>query len=259
MLAHAHSISRIRTASRDGRKPPGRGLVASLALSLALSGCGADRIVSNAGRDPSDYRDRHPIVITDKNRTLDIFVGANIGPLDPRQRQDLRAFVQEFRQHGKGNMTAFVPVGSTDPGADARGIETIRAALGGARNFVPLSIETYMVEDPSLAAPIRLSFAELAAMVPHPCGRWPKDLSGSTTREGIENEQYWNFGCAYQQNIAVQVADPIDLVRPEIEDRIDIVKRSTEISKLRQGQDPATSYDNSKNKTTISNVGGGGP
>jgi len=72
--------------------------------------------VTNAGRDPPDYRDRHPIVITDKNRTLDIFVGANAGPLDPRQRQDLRAFVQEFRQHGKGVMMAYVPVGSTDPG-----------------------------------------------------------------------------------------------------------------------------------------------
>jgi pilus assembly protein CpaD len=245
-------------ATPGGRKLPAGGFLAGAVLSVALSGCGADRVVTNFGRDPSDYRDRHPIVITDKNRTLDIFVGANSGPLDPRQRQDLSAFAQEFRQHGEGIMTAFVPVGSTNPAADARGIETIRAALGGSRGYVPLSVQTYMVEDPSLAAPIRLSFAELAARVPHSCGRWPKDLSGSTTREAIENEQYWNFGCAYQQNIAAQIADPIDLVRPHVEDRIDVVKRSNEITKLRQGQDPATTYDNSKNKATIGNIGGGG-
>ncbi|MBV9519247.1 MAG: CpaD family pilus assembly protein [Hyphomicrobiales bacterium] len=235
-----------------------RAILAGVALSVALSGCGADRIVTNAGRDPSDYRDRHPIVITDKNRTLDIFVGANSGPLDSRQRQDLRAFVQEFRQHGKGVMMAYVPVGSTDPVGDARGIEAIRAALSGPRDHVPLSVQPYMVEDPLLAAPIRLSFAELAARLPHSCGRWPKDLSGSGTREGIENEQYWNFGCAYQQNIAAQTADPIDLVRPHVEERIDVVKRSNEITRLRQGQDPATNYDSNKNKATISTVGGGG-
>jgi pilus assembly protein CpaD len=257
MLGHIN-LPRTTNARMSGRASPGaRGLLAGVALSLALGGCGVDRIVPNAGRDPSDYRDRHPIVLADKNHTLDIFVGANAGPLDPRQREDLRDFVQEFRQHGKGVMTAFVPVGSADPGGDARGIETIRAALQHARSPVPLSIQTYMVEDPSLAAPIRLTFAELTAKVPHGCGRWPKDMTGATTREGIENEQYWNFGCAYQQNIAAQVADPIDLVRPQVEDRIDIVKRSTEIGKLRQGQDPATSYD-TKNKATISNLGAGG-
>ncbi len=245
--------------SRDARRTSTAcGVLAGVALSVLLGACGADRIVTNAGRDPSDYRDRHPIVITDKNRTLDIFVGANSGPLDTRQRQDLRAFVQEFRQHGKGVMVAYVPVGSSDPIGDARGIETIRAALAGPAH-IPLSVQPYMVADPLLAAPIRLSFAELAARVPHSCGLWPKDLSGSGTREGIENEQYWNFGCAYQQNIAAQTADPIDLVRPHVEERIDVVKRSNEITKLRQGQDPATVYDNSKNKATISTIGGGGP
>jgi pilus assembly protein CpaD len=50
------------------------------------------------------------------------------------------------------------------------------------------------------------------------------------------------------------VADPIDLVRPETEDRIDVVKRSEAIEKLRKGTDPATSYDE-KNKATISTLG----
>ncbi|MFI5013053.1 MAG: CpaD family pilus assembly protein [Hyphomicrobiales bacterium] len=255
MLDHMFPDYRNRAAPSQRSRRLAPSLLAGVALSVALSGCGVDRIVSNAARDPSDYRNRHPIVLADKNRTLDIFVGANAGPLDQRQREDLRAFVQEFRLHGKGGMTAFVPVGSTDPGADARGIETITAALGGPRGYVPLSVQTYAVEDPSLAAPIRLSFAELAAKVPHPCGQWPKDLSGSNTREGIENEQYWNFGCAEQHNLAALVDDPIDFVRPHVEGRIDVVKRTMEIEKLRKGEDPATNYDQ-KNKATISTLGG---
>jgi pilus assembly protein CpaD len=245
----------IAPCHRNGRRlrlrRNGGSFVTALALSALLGGCGTDRIVSNAARDPSDIRDRHPIVLADRSHTLDIFVGTNSGTLDPRQQEDLRAFVKEFREHGKGAMTAFVPVGSINPVGDARGIEMIRTALSGPKNYVPLSVQTYAVEDPSLAAPIRLSFAELSAKVPHPCGQWPKDLSGSNTREGIENEQYWNFGCASQQNLATLVADPIDLVRPQTEGRIDIVKRSIEIDKLRKGTDPATTYDDSKNKATI--------
>jgi pilus assembly protein CpaD len=227
-------------------------LLAAVALSGVLCACGVDR-TSNVWRDPSDYRDRHPIVLTDKAHTLDLFVGTNAGVLDPRQREDLRAFVLEFHRYGKGVMTAYVPVGSLNPGADARGLETIRAALGG-KGSVPLSVQTYPVVDPSLASPIRLSFAELGAKVPHPCGQWPKDLSGSNTREGIENEQFWNFGCASQQNFAAQVADPIDIMRPQVEDKIDVVKRSNEIDKLRKGQDPATKYD-TQNKAQISITG----
>jgi pilus assembly protein CpaD len=227
-------------------------LVAAVALSGLLCACGVDRI-SNVWRDPSDYRDRHPIVLADKAHTLDLFVGTNAGLLDPRQRDDLHAFLLDFQHHGKGVMTAYVPVGSLNPGVEARGLETIRAALGG-KGYVPLSVQTYPVVDPTLAAPIRLSFAELTAEVPHPCGQWPKDLSGSNTREGIENEQYWNFGCSYQHNFAAQVADPIDIVRPRVEDKIDVVKRSNEIEKLRKGEDPATKYD-TQNKAQISTTG----
>lgn len=256
MLDHLVPTSHSRAAPNDRLRRLARGLVAGVALAAMLSGCsGVDRIVSNAGRDRSDYRDRHPIVLTDKAHTLDIFVGANAGALDPRQREDLRAFVEEFRERGEGTMTAFVPVGSTNPGADARGIEAIRAALGGPRWHARLAVETYAVENPSLSAPIRLSFAELAAKVPHPCGQWPKDLSGSNTREGIENEQYWNYGCATQHNLAALVADPIDLVRPQVEGRVDVVKRTAAIDKLRKGEDPATTYD-TKNKATISTLGG---
>ena len=241
--------SRMSPASRRSRRRLG---LAGAAMSLALAGCGTNHIVSNDWKAPSDYRNRHPIVLADKSRTLDLFVGTNSGRLDPRQSEDLQSFVREFHERGKGAMLAFVPVGSLTPGADAHGMAVVRAALGAHR--VPVAIRSYAVDDPSLAAPIRLSFAELTASVPHRCGQWPSDLSGPNSLEGIENEQYWNFGCAYQQNIAAQVADPVDLVRPQAESRIDVVKRSNEITKLRQGQDPATSY-NFKNKATIGTVG----
>jgi pilus assembly protein CpaD len=230
------------------------GPLAAAVLTLALGGCGANHVVSNDWKAPPDYRERHPIVLSDKSRTLDLFVGANSSRLDPRQSEDLTAFVREFQERGKGAMTAFVPVGSATPAADAHGVSVVRAALAARR--VPVAVRSYAVADPTLAAPIRLSFAELTASVPHRCGQWPGDLSGSGSMEGVENNQYWNFGCAYQQNIAAMVADPVDLVRPQVETRIDVIKRSNEITKLRQGMDPATKYD-TQNKAAIGKVGGG--
>src|SRR6478609_4208862 len=112
----------LRAAPRD-RLRRGTALLGGVAVAMLLAGCGVDRTVSNAAREPSDVRDRHPIVLADKARTLDVFVGTNAATLDPRQRDDLRAFAKEFREHGKGAMTAFVPVGGTNPAGDVRGME----------------------------------------------------------------------------------------------------------------------------------------
>ena len=47
--------------------------------------------------------------------------------------------------------------------------------------------------------PIRLTYATLVAKT-GPCGRWPDDMTDTS-----ENKNYFNFGCASQQNLAAQV------------------------------------------------------
>jgi pilus assembly protein CpaD len=103
-------------------------------------------------------------------------------------------------------------------------------------------VGSYEAHDPTMAAPIRLSFAGLKAEVPHECGQWPHDLGSSQFRNGLENRSYWNFGCAYQSNLAAQVADPVDLVRARAEGRIDTGKRMYGIDQIRKGKDPSTEY-----------------
>ena len=74
------------------------------------------------------------------------------------------------------------------------------------------------------------------------CGLWPQDLGVSNAKFNANNEPYWNLGCAMQSNVAAQVADPVDLVRGRSEGRVDTVRRMENIKKLRDGQDPSTSY-----------------
>ncbi|QEL24302.1 pilus assembly protein CpaD [Bosea sp. F3-2] len=216
----------------------------ALVLSLLASGCaGKGPNADPPAIAPIDTRERHPIVLREAPRSLDVFVGRAGGALDSRQAEDVADFAQDYRRTGKGGLVAEVPTGARRERATQDTLSGIRAAL--ARNGVPahaLSIRSYPIQDPGLASPIRLSFASLQAAVPHQCGQWPTDLGISDFKFWTSNEPYWNLGCASQATLAAQVADPIDLVRARDEGRPDIVKRMVAIGKIREGKDPSTQY-----------------
>ena len=240
--------------NRTTRGPRRRALLAGI-IALPLTACGADRTVTGSTY-PFDYRQRHPVVLTDAPQTLDVFSNGAFGGLDPRQRQDVQAFAIDYRRTGKGLMLALVPSGTANELASQRTLGAIRAALQASG--VPgtyLSVSSYRPADPSIASPIRLSFSKLLAKVPSQCGTWPDDLGVSSWNTDTQNRPYWNLGCATQSNFAAQVADPIDLVRARQEGRVDTLKRMRAIEELRKGQDPSTEYRSEAAKTS-SAVGG---
>ncbi len=230
------------TAPSRNRSLRTQSLAAALALGALLGGCAGKGPNSDpVSFAPEDVRERHPIVLRDAPRSLDVFVGRAGGRLDSRQAQDVASFAREYRRSGRGGMVAQVPTGARRDHAAHNTLAGIRAEL--SRNGVSgLSVRSYPVEDPDLASPIRLTFASLQAGLPHQCGQWPTDLGVSDYKFDASNEAYWNFGCATQATFAAQVADPIDLVRARGEGRPDIAKRMGAIGKIRQGQDPSTQY-----------------
>ncbi len=185
---------------------------------------------------PESFHDRHPIVLKDGARVLDVFVGGP-GGLVPREREDVANFLAEYRRSGTGALIVQVPVGAGTNPATQQALGTIRAAAGGRA-----TIRSYEPGDPAAASPIRLSFRKLEAKVTSKCGLWPQDLGVGDTAYSLRNEQYWNFGCAYQSNLASQVADPVDLVRGRAETPPDTGRRMYNFGQSRQGQDPSTQY-----------------
>jgi pilus assembly protein CpaD len=239
----AHSARRRRPISSASAVR----LIAASAIGAALSGCAADRVVT--GSTPHlTYHQRHPIVLTEGAHTLDVFVTGQAG-LDGRQRADVRAFAGEYRRNGQGAILAQVPAGArSEIGAHAT-LARIRSELAAAG--VPdgyVAVSAYPVMDPLVASPVRLSFARLTAKVTSPCGTWPRDLGISDPREGMRNDTYWNFGCAMQSNVAAQVADPVDLVRPRIDGSPDPIRRAQVIDAVRKGQDPSTQWRTESDK-----------
>ena len=235
--ARAHSAE---TKSGSAR-PAVRRLVVVAALASALGACAADRVVTGSTEAP-DYHERHPIVLAEGARTLDVFV-TGYGGLDGRQREDIRAFAAEYRRSGQGAILAQVPAGTRNDGAAHATMARINDALAdGGLPARHVAVTTYPVVDPFLAAPVRLSFTRLTAKVTSPCGTWPRDLGVSDVRQGTSNDSYWNLGCAMQSNVAAQVADPVDLVRGRSEGRPDSIRRGKVIEAIREGKDPSTQY-----------------
>ncbi|MCI4677804.1 CpaD family pilus assembly protein [Rhodoblastus acidophilus] len=226
-------------------------LAALLALAAPLAACsGADRIVTGS-IGPDDYRARHPIELREGRTHLEVFPEVRNGALDQRSWAQVRQFAREYRSHGSGEIALALPQGGRS-GAEARAaVPGLRRALaaGGARGAV--RVMTYPVVDPSLAAPVRLSYGTIVAKVDSRCGQWPNDLASGGSVHGWENRQYWNFGCATQQMMATQVADPRDLVGPGALAPPDSHMRGRAIDAVRQGRDPGTAW-----QTQNSNISG---
>lgn len=219
-----------------------RGNLGALAgLALLIGACAPDRAVTGSTY-PYDHHARHPIVLAEGARKLDVFLVGS-GLLGSRQRDDVRAFVAEYREHGQGPIAVQIPTGGRTDALAHRTFESIRAAT--AELGLPdglLAVSSYVVADPAIASAIRLSFRRLQAKVASKCGLWPQDLGGSDPRHNYGNEPYWNLGCATQANLAAQVADPIDLVRGRPETHGDTLRRVQDIQDLRAGKDPSTVY-----------------
>ena len=212
-------------------------LAAVTALAPALAGCASDADTTGSVY-PYDYRDRHPIVLAQGARVLDVFIDTRSG-YDERERQDVAAFVDEFRRYGTGSLSAQVPTGTAQAAGTRAALARIRAAAGGR-----LAVSGYRPADPAVASPIRLSFGRLQARVGSQCGLWPQDLGVADYEFNQSNRPYWNLGCAMQSNVAAQIADPVDLVRGRQPTPPDTARRMSNIEKLRQGSDPSTQYKN---------------
>ncbi len=228
-------------------------LAALLVFVAPLAACssGADRITASK-IDVQDIRVRHPIEIAHGSANLSVIAEVHKGDIDERTRAQIRQFAAQYKNYGSGDIGIALPSG---PGAgEARAaLPGVRRALvaGGARGYIVVS--TYPVTDPALASPIRLSYATIVARTRSRCGQWPNDLAAGSATEDWSNKAYWNFGCASQQMLAVQTADPRDLLGPDAETPANSHMRGRGIDAVRKGTDPGTSW-----KTENSNIGGVG-
>lgn len=235
---------------------------------LVAVGCAQHREVTNI--IPHNYEQRHPIIVGTHQKSLDVVLRNNHGVLDPADVSNIQAFAGEYHMKGHGAVSVQVPVEATaathyrGPSKGAkpskmahsqesmmvkRATNMVRQALFDA-GVSPSNIvmTAYTPANKSLPPVITVSFIKRGAQVATRCGQWPEDVGSGSF--GSENRNYWNFGCATQQNLAAQVANPMDLVRPRHESPIYASRRSTLIESYRKSTTGAESGSSKSQSTT---------
>jgi pilus assembly protein CpaD len=204
---------------------------------------------------PDDYRLRHPIAIQEADRSVVIFVGHARGGLSASQRADVMGLAQTWLREGTGAINADLPVNTPNARAAADAFREIHALLTAAG--VPprgIIVHHYHPDDPRQMATIRLNYPKISA-VAGPCRVWPEDLGPSIKNKGyFDNKPYYNFGCAYQRNMAAMVDNPSDLVQPRPETPAYTARRMEGFEKYRKGAPTSTIYPEAE-KAKLSDTG----
>jgi pilus assembly protein CpaD len=206
---------------------------AVLLAGAVLAGCQSVTATHTTLTD-QDYRKRHPILIAEQPEVMDIPVAMKAAELTPDINRSINRFVSAYRASGTGFMNIQVPAGSANEVAAltaARAAKNVVQRSGVASSHI--RVTPYQVDNKAWVAPVRLSFLKVKAVAPD-CGIWPEDLGKPDT-----DKQYFNFGCAQQQNLAAMVQNPSDLIMPRDMTPADGEQRSRVIDLYRNGGDPS--------------------
>ncbi|MCR9122266.1 MAG: CpaD family pilus assembly lipoprotein [Phyllobacteriaceae bacterium] len=204
------------------------GLVIAAGL---LAGCATNTDKIAVSSIPDDYRTNHPIVISEREQTLDVAVASGARTLNAATQSNITAFARAFKQSGTGVLHLLMPANSPNEHAADRVRETIFHAIergGASRNDV--SVQHYDASGHDIAAPVRLSYSGVTAAVPEKCGQWTENLIETT-----QNRHYRDFGCSSQNNLAAQIENPNDLLGPRAMSPIDATQRGAVIGTYQTG------------------------
>ena len=202
-------------------------LVCLIVSALALSAC-ATPPKNRAATATEQWADKVQVVAHPDSIRLGIHYD---GP-SANQAAALSEFVDRWMQAEGGIIEVQAPAGAAP--RMISGVYQLLTAQGAPASAVKLS--SY---DPGgePGAPIVVGFERFEAITPR-CG-----LDWESLTRTRDNEAFGNFGCAITANIAAQVANPQDLIRPRNTTPVDAQRRTTVLDNYRRGEITASARD----------------
>lgn len=181
-------------------------LIVAAGLAVALPACG-NYTTDQEALHLNSPTDRHPIGFRSARAQLDVELPPESAGLSPNQRADVTGFLDRYLAESTGALHIATP-GSGRAASAVRQIREIAAEAGVDPRSVRVDRTASSAIPPGA---LRLGYARREVLPPE-CGDWSEDLGRDHARV-----HYPNFGCATQRNLALNVANPRDLVRPQPE------------------------------------------
>jgi pilus assembly protein CpaD len=215
--------------------------VVSLFAVLAAGSCAAP-MNDNTGL-VDDPMVNHPIHVEPSYHSIKLPFSAPDAGLMPDDAQHFDAFVVGFLQHGNGAISISAPAGPDASSAIAYFGERL-AQAGVPRDRILVGTRDRAGND----GRVELGYVGYEAST-EACGDWSSNLSFTAS-----NRVSANFGCAQQNNLAAEIADPRDLIAPRTIGPGDASRRATVYDNYRQGKPTGatTTADQSGAVTDIS-------
>lgn len=206
-------------------------LLAAAMCTTVLAGCAKPTDSVTVGAISDDYRKRHPIVVTQKEQTLDIAVASGARELDQATASNVTAFAGGLASGGGGTIIVLEPSGAQNSSSVMHVRDDIMAAIqAGGVSKSHILIQNYDASQHGAAAPVRLSYHAVKASVGE-CGNWIENLA-----DNPNNTQYHDFGCSTQNNLAAIIANPNDLMGPRAASPIDAERRANVIERYQTNE-----------------------
>jgi pilus assembly protein CpaD len=182
----------------------------------------------------ADPTANHPISVEPRFASIKLSFSAPEAGLLPDDASRFDAFVADYLSRGSGSISVSAPQGPSSAAA---------LSYFGARLFqmgVPRSrilVGTREDSDPR----VEIGYISYTAKT-DPCADWSDSIAKT-----YDNRTSRNFGCAVQHNIAVQVADPRDLIEMRPTEPSDAARRGTVLDNYEKGK--VTAADKSREQS----------
>lgn len=135
-------VSSDRRLSHAGRSA--FAVAALIAVAAAVSSCASPKDGMTTGSIDDDYRQRHPIVLTQAEHNVDIPVSAADRRLTLGMRDTVRGFVQDYKAHATGPIEILTPQGSMNAPAISSLRRDIRQELVASGIASPRIVDSFI-------------------------------------------------------------------------------------------------------------------
>ncbi len=228
-------------------------LVLASALLAVLAGCNPREKLdpfTTSSVVADDYHVTHPITDQQTTITMMIPVSAYERNLTDGENGNVAFFAQNFLTSGAALVGIARPTGAGNQSSAARIAAEIQGEL--VKNGVPpgaIRKGSYAAGADDSVAPVKLAYLAMVATT-DPCGQWP-DLA----TESPQNRHFHNYACATQQNLAAEIANPLDLKYPRGMTPADTARRGVILQKYRQGERTSGDHSGETGGTVASGIG----